>query len=116
MGLCRGDNGAYVSDVAAEATITVERNSRYPSRIVLPIAERWQDRREDLRGVTCPTIILCGVDDERTPLPLSEEMAELIPTSRLITLAKCGHLPPLEKPFETTQHLKDWLLGDGDVG
>jgi pimeloyl-ACP methyl ester carboxylesterase len=71
-----------------------------------------QDRCEDLQAITCPTIIMCGVDDERTPLHLSEEMAELIPRARLITLAGCGHLPPLEKPLQTTQHLKDWLLGD----
>lgn len=64
----------------------------------------------DLPEVSCPTLIICGEDDERTPIHLSEEMAKLIPNSHLVRIENCGHLPPLEKPERVSDLLKEFLL------
>ena len=68
------------------------------------------DSREDLKKISCPTLVMCGVDDERTPLYLSQEMAQLIPNAELVSFENCGHLPPLEVPEQVNKALMNFLL------
>lgn len=63
------------------------------------------DGADVLGAVTCPTLVLCGRQDQITPLALHEEMAALIPGARLIVLDQCGHMAPMERPDEVTQAL-----------
>lgn len=67
------------------------------------------DRRPDLPGIKCPTIVVCGRDDAATPLALSQEIAAGIPGSALTVIEQCGHLVTLEKPDETNAILREWL-------
>jgi pimeloyl-ACP methyl ester carboxylesterase len=67
------------------------------------------DSREDLRGIACPTLVLCGREDALTPMHLHEEMADLIPGSRLRVIEKCGHLSALERAEGVTAALREWL-------
>lgn len=67
------------------------------------------DSRAGLADIRCPTLVLCGDSDERTPPALAQEMAAGIPDSELVILPRCGHLPSLERPVATTKALKAWL-------
>jgi len=69
------------------------------------------DYRPDLRHIGCPTLVLCGRQDALTPLERHEEMARLIPTARLVIVELCGHLSTLERPYEVSVALRDWLDG-----
>nr|WP_263327054.1 alpha/beta hydrolase [Neobacillus sp. Marseille-Q6967] len=62
-----------------------------------------------LTNITCPTLVLTGRDDRLCSLSLHEEMAELIPNSKLIVIEECGHLSTLEKPETVASYLKEWL-------
>lgn len=68
------------------------------------------DSRPSLSQINCPTLVICGRDDQRTPLLLSEEMANLIPNAKLEVIEHCGHLPPLEQPDVVTNKLRDFLI------
>jgi pimeloyl-ACP methyl ester carboxylesterase len=70
------------------------------------------DGRGNVSGIACPTLVLCGREDALTPVYLHEEMAGLIPGSRLHVIDECGHLSALERPEEVTAALREWL-GDG---
>jgi pimeloyl-ACP methyl ester carboxylesterase len=69
--------------------------------------------RDDLRPVlptiAVPTIVVIGDDDRVTPRAMSDALAVAIPDARLIVVDRCGHLPPLERPIQTAQILRDWL-------
>ena len=67
------------------------------------------DSRPLLPTIDCPCLVAVGRQDELTPLATATEMAADIPTARLHVFEDCGHLPPLEKPAETTALLADWL-------
>lgn len=67
------------------------------------------DSRPGLPAITCPTLILVGDGDQLTPPVLSEEMASLIPGSRLVVVPDCGHLSTLERPEAVTQALVAWM-------
>ncbi len=70
------------------------------------------DGRENLPGIACPTLLLCGREDALTPVHLHEEMVGLISGSWLRVIEKCGHLSALERSEEVTAALREWL-GDG---
>lgn len=67
------------------------------------------DYRPVLNTIAVPTLIVVGENDEITPPAESEEIHRGIPRSRLVFLAECGHLPPLEHPGLTTRLLSSWL-------
>jgi len=67
------------------------------------------DSRALLATIACPTLVLCGRQDQLTPLHLSEEMAAAIPGAELVVVEECGHLPALERPEVTTAALQRWL-------
>ncbi|WP_006245252.1 alpha/beta fold hydrolase [Mycolicibacterium tusciae] len=56
------------------------------------------DVRELARGVVCPTLIMHSRDDHRVPLRFGEELASLIPDSRLVELSSNNHLLTSSEP------------------
>jgi len=62
-----------------------------------------------LPTISCPTLVLCGRQDERTPLARHEEIANAIRGARLEVIENCGHLSTLERPAEVNAALRRWL-------
>ena len=54
--------------------------------------------RKWLHRIRVPTLLVWGADDRLVPLAYGEAWARAIPGARLVTLDRCGHLPPLEQP------------------
>lgn len=67
------------------------------------------DSRPLLASIRCPTLVLCGRQDQLTPPSLHEEMAAAIPEATLVVLPNCGHLAPLERPEAVAAQLLAWL-------
>lgn len=67
------------------------------------------DSRPLLPTIACPTLVLCGADDQLTPVELHEEIAAGILGARLIVVPECGHLSTLERPDAVNAALRDWL-------
>ena len=69
------------------------------------------DGREDLKRIRVPTLVLCGRDDQATPLKLHEEIASLVPGASLVVIDRCGHLSTLEKSTDVNDAMRRWLVG-----
>lgn len=67
------------------------------------------DNRPQLPAIRCPTVVLCGRQDQLTPLDWSEEMAALIPGAQLAVIENCGHLSTMERVWEVNVALRQWL-------
>ncbi|MBY6218914.1 alpha/beta fold hydrolase [Qipengyuania aquimaris] len=81
-----------------ERTLTSVRRSFYPegpTRHLSAIVADG-DRREMLRKVEVPTLVLHGEDDPLVPCEGGRETAECIPGARLKTIPGWGHDLPLE--------------------
>jgi pimeloyl-ACP methyl ester carboxylesterase len=70
------------------------------------------DSRPGLSQIRCPTLVLCGREDQSTPPEHHREIAADIPHARLAIIDRCGHLSPLEHPEIVSRQMRDWLTGD----
>lgn len=66
------------------------------------------DRRELLRSLRVPSLVLCGRQDLTAPLALSEEMAGLIDGARLVVVEDSGHMVTLEQAQAVVRAVRDW--------
>jgi pimeloyl-ACP methyl ester carboxylesterase len=67
------------------------------------------DNRPNLKTFCCPALVLCGRQDQLTPLDLHEEMASMIPNAKLEIIEDCGHLSTMERVWEVNVALRQWL-------
>jgi len=67
------------------------------------------DSRPTLKSITCPTLVICGQDDQITPPELATEIADGIKHAKLELIAQCGHLATLDQPELVCELLLDWM-------
>jgi 3-oxoadipate enol-lactonase len=99
------------------ASITVERVRGMMSSTPVPglvgALAAMRDRPDsspllaELAGV--PTLVMVGEEDALTPPDVARAMADRIPDAKLVTIPGSGHLPPVERPVETTRALLEFL-------
>jgi len=70
------------------------------------------DSLPTLVTIRCPTLVLCGRQDQLTPLDCHTEMAAGIANARLVVIEDCGHLAPMERPDAVTDALLAWLTAE----
>jgi pimeloyl-ACP methyl ester carboxylesterase len=68
------------------------------------------DGRPDLPRIAVPTLVVVGREDRLTPVKVAEEMAALMPRSRLEIIEHCGHLTTLERPDAVNAAMREWLI------
>jgi pimeloyl-ACP methyl ester carboxylesterase/DNA-binding winged helix-turn-helix (wHTH) protein len=77
----------------------LQRRTSSPDNAVRFLEEFGRiDVRDMAREVSCPTLILHSRDDRRVPMRFGEELAALIPDSRLVALASNNHLLTATEP------------------
>jgi pimeloyl-ACP methyl ester carboxylesterase len=62
-----------------------------------------------LRGVRCPTLLLCGADDHWSTPERHEQMRGFMPHATLDIVPDCGHMSTMESPAAVTASLARWL-------
>jgi 3-oxoadipate enol-lactonase len=65
------------------------------------------DFRESNHRIAVPTLVIGGLQDEATPMAMSQAMASAIPHARLQTI-DAAHLSAVERPVEFAQLLIDF--------
>lgn len=78
---------------------------------IIAIARSAQkhNMREDIVNITCPTLLVWGLNDMITPPEVAHEFDKLIPNTTLKFLDKCGHVPMMEQTELFNVHLKEFL-------
>lgn len=69
------------------------------------------DSRPLLAQISVPTLVAVGDTDQLTPPSEAREIHAGVAGSRLHVFERCGHLPPMEQPAETSALLRAWLTG-----
>ena len=67
------------------------------------------DKMNDISRIDLPTLLVCGEDDDLTPLKYSMYMKERIRNARIVIVPDAGHSVMLEKPDELNNALRSFL-------
>lgn len=67
------------------------------------------DLTNRLTEIVCPTLIVVGRHDWRTPVPASQEIADRVPRSELVVFEESGHSPQLEEPRRFQRVVREFL-------
>jgi pimeloyl-ACP methyl ester carboxylesterase len=67
--------------------------------------------REQLAGISVPTLLLWGDKDELIPLECGQDAATLVPNSELVVLKDVGHIPSVEATKDFVHILSDFVSG-----
>lgn len=89
-----------------------EMARRQPAAGVIGALRAMRDRPDStvlLGGVTVPTLVVHGAEDEVAPPAIARAMAARIPGARYVELGGAGHLAPLEQPEGVSQALQEFL-------
>jgi pimeloyl-ACP methyl ester carboxylesterase len=68
-----------------------------------------EDSRPTLPTISVPVLYVVGEEDALTGPEVAEAMARETPGARLVRIAGCGHLPPIERPGEFRAALLGFL-------
>jgi proline iminopeptidase len=90
--------------------------NEYPAAVNTLLGRIWQtmgdwDWREDFRGFGTPTRVLYG-DADFQPRATADEWSSL-PSARLVTLARAGHLAWLDRPDAFGEAIRSFLDAPG---
>jgi len=85
------------------------------ARAAIAVSVHRTDVTPKLRGIACPTLVICGRDDKATPPAKSQSLSAKIRDARLEWILGSGHMSPIEKPEEVNrvlvpfvkEHLRD---------
>ena len=66
-----------------------------------------------LGEITCPALMLWGVNDQFSPAADGRRLSKGVAKGRYAELADCGHFPTLEYPEQSAAALAQWLDASG---
>ncbi|BDD08596.1 alpha/beta hydrolase [Fulvitalea axinellae] len=64
---------------------------------------------KEIPNITCPTLLIWGLNDTITPPAVAHEFNHLLPNSTLRFIDKCCHAPMMERPDDFNSHLDEFL-------
>jgi pimeloyl-ACP methyl ester carboxylesterase len=87
------------------------RGREAAARLLWNPARQYRKLTERLWRIQAPALVVWGDDDRLIPPAYGEAWARGIPGARLVTIERCGHLPPLEQPERFTEVALGFLDG-----
>lgn len=103
---------SFVRNSAAEYEKVLNRSVRSSAEglkgCLLAMAGRT-DTTDYLSQIKIPNLVICGSEDNLTPLSVMKEMAGKINNSEFVVIKGAGHLTPVEKPSEVNPAINRFL-------
>jgi pimeloyl-ACP methyl ester carboxylesterase len=73
------------------------------------------DRSAELGAIDCPTLVVCGADEQVVPPAEMRAMSDAIPGARFVSIAGAGHLCHVEAPGPFEAAVSAFLAAGGDA-
>ena len=95
----------YIDDVFD----TLNDNAKCLNIITIARSAQRNNLAKKLYKITCPTLLVWGLNDTITPPSVAHQFHKLIPRSRLKFIDKCCHAPMMESPAKFNQLIKPFI-------
>lgn len=95
----------YIDDVFN----TLNDNAKCLNIITIARSAQRNNLAKKLYKITCPTLLVWGLNDTITPPSVAHQFHKLIPKSRLKFIDKCCHAPMMESPVKFNQLIKPFI-------
>ena len=95
----------YIDDVFD----TLNDNAKCLNIITIARSAQRNNLAKKLYRITCPTLLVWGLNDTITPPSVAHQFHKLIPRSRLKFIDKCCHAPMMESPAKFNQLIKPFI-------
>jgi 3-oxoadipate enol-lactonase len=105
------DSIHHKKELVENLRTVVFSNSEHVITMGLKALAKRSETCSTLIDINIPTLIICGREDDVTPLAQSEHMHTAIEGSILKIIDNAGHVSNLEQPQEFNKHLLDFLSG-----
>lgn len=96
-------------ELVEELKAVVSANSQHIIAEGLRVLSARSETCSTLADISVPTLIICGREDEVTPLAQSESMQQAIKGAELQVVEKAGHVSNLEQPEVFKGYVQDFL-------
>ncbi|MEL6123574.1 MAG: alpha/beta fold hydrolase [Bacteroidota bacterium] len=103
------DPAMVTDDLVEEVFETINDRERVLRIIITAKSALKHNLADQLHRIHCPTLLVWGNQDNITPPFVGEKFHELISTSELHFVDKCGHAPMMERPTEFNEILHQFL-------
>ncbi|HED03321.1 MAG TPA: alpha/beta fold hydrolase [Candidatus Fraserbacteria bacterium] len=102
----------YVTDALVQDIYRMLSDRNYV-RFLIRVAKATRDYnvKSELGRLGLPTLIVWGRQDRITPPKVAHEFQTHIRGAQLVFIERCGHSPPIERPEEFSQVVRDFLCG-----
>lgn len=95
----------YIDDIFD----TLNDNAKCLNIITIARSAQRNNLAKKLYKITCPTLLVWGLNDTITPPSVAHQFHKLIPKSRLKFIDKCCHAPMMESPAKFNQLIKPFI-------
>ncbi len=99
------DTPAHLVDLAAKRLVETRQSVLYGD---LAACNRF-DVMDQLGAIKQPTLVVCGAEDQMTPLRYAQFLANAIPQALLEVIPGAGHMAMLEQPVRVAECLLSFL-------
>ncbi|MEM6597314.1 MAG: alpha/beta hydrolase [Cyanobacteria bacterium P01_C01_bin.69] len=106
--ICNHTPAAY-RYLAAEGAPAVIKMSRHADAALSRAIRAGYNRVPDLRGLTMPSLMLCGECDRHITADSSLETARALPNCKVHCYPQTAHLFPWEIPESVNADIREWL-------
>ena len=73
------------------------------------------DRSAELGAIACPTLVVCGEDDQVTPAAEMKQIAAAISGARFVPIANAGHVSHIEAPGAFLHAVTSFVAAQGET-
>ena len=67
------------------------------------------DVRDRLGEISCPVLVVCGTEDQMTPVKYATYLRDHIPNAELVLIEDAGHMVTIEKAEEVNRAIEEFL-------
>lgn len=100
-----------VDDTIIDEILAVTQSpDKLPKLLAIARSTHSYNMEDELQHILAPVLLIWGKNDIITPPEVALLFKKKLPNASLKWIDRCGHAPMLERPYEFSQYLKEFVI------